>query len=425
MLIRSPFDIPSNHHEWGLQEVGARGPSSRGNLLAGVPRSIVLMVIVLSINNFAFGYLMVYISAYLPEIGVPATTVGLMLGMEGLTMAVMAIPFGIISDRKGRKRLLITGSLGPFPMFLAFALTTDAAVMIAASALGGLFEGVYLATVNALIADQTAPEDRNVAFTLSFILGGAGSALGMAFPFFLPELGILLGIEKAALHAGLLYIFALISLATPPALWSILRGVKESVRGSPGAWRGKGLGILFKFSGINSIIGLGAGFIIPLIPTWLYLKFAVPDSFSGPILAIANATIGLGAAFSPKLASKLGSVKAIVFTQGLSLAFMVALAFIGDFFTAAFLYVIRTGLMNMASPLMDAFLMGIVHPEQRGFASSLNSVIWRIPNSITTIIGGAILASGNFELPFLVAGGFYVVGISLFYLVFKDVKQVG
>ncbi|MBC7126623.1 MAG: MFS transporter [Candidatus Methanosuratincola petrocarbonis] len=390
-----------------------------------IPRSIMLMIIILAINNFAFGYLMVYISAYLPEIGVPATTVGLMLGMEGLTMAVMAIPFGIISDRKGRKNLLIAGSLGPFPMFLAFALTTDAAVMIVAAALGGLFEGVYLATVNALIADQTPLKDRNVAFTLSFILGGAGSALGMAFPFFFPQLGSLIGVEKAALHSGLLCLFAIFSLATPLFLWSILRGVKEAIRGSPGAWRGKGLGMLLKFSGINSIIGLGAGFIIPLIPTWLYLKFAVPDSFSGPILAIANATIGFGAAFSPKLASKLGSVKSIVLTQGLSLAFMVTLAFIGDFFTAALLYVIRTGLMNMASPLLDAYLMGIVHPEQRGFASSLNSVIWRIPNSITTIIGGAILASGNFELPFLVAGSFYAVGISLFYLSFKDVKQIG
>ncbi|MDI9644519.1 MAG: MFS transporter, partial [Candidatus Verstraetearchaeota archaeon] len=234
------------------------------------------------------------------------------------------------------------------------------------------------------------------------------------------DLVSLLGVEKAAIHNSLLYLFGFVNLFVPVTLYSILRGVKEASK--PGAASLKGLGVLLKFSGINSIIGLGAGFIIPLIPTWLFLKFGIPDSYSGPILAISSATIGLGAAFSPKLASKVGTVTAVVLTQGLSLVFMVALAFTGDFAAAAVVYIIRTGLMNMATPLMDAYLMGIVKPEQRGFASSLNSVIWRIPNSVTTIIGGAILASGNFELPFLIAGGFYLAGISLFYAAFRNVK---
>lgn len=394
-----------------------------GKSLWGLPRSVLLMIAILALNSFTFSYLSIYIAAYLPEAGVSATTIGMLLGVEGLAMAVMAIPFGILSDRKGRKRLLVLGSFANAPVFFAFALSTDPAVMVAAVALGGIFEGVYLATVNALIADQTSLESRNVAFTLSFILGGAGYALGTALPFFIPELVSLLGVEKGAIHTGLLLLFGFANLIVPVALYAILRGVNEKVK--PGAASLRGLGVLLKFSGINSVIGLGAGFIIPLIPTWLYLKFAVPDSYSGPILAISSATIGLGAAFSPRLASKMGTVKAVVLTQGLSLAFMVALAFVGDFATAAAVYVIRTGLMNMATPLMDAYLMGIVKPEQRGFASSLNSVIWRIPNSVTTIIGGAILASGNFELPFLIAGAFYVAGISLFYAVFRNVSPSG
>ncbi len=389
----------------------------------GLPRSVLLMIAILAVNSFTFSYLSIYIAAYLPEAGVSATTIGILLGVEGLAMAIMAIPFGILSDRKGRKRLLVIGSVAPAPVFFVFALSTDPAAMVSAVALGGVFEGIYLATVNALIADQTTLENRNVAFTLSFILGGAGYALGTALPFFIPDLVALLGVEKAAIHQALLYLFGFVNLAIPASLYAILRGVKETVRS--GAASLGGLGILLKFSGINSIIGLGAGFIIPLIPTWLFLKFGVPDSYSGPILAISSATIGFGAAFSPRLASRIGTVRAVAATQGLSLAFMVALAFTGDFATAAVVYIIRTGLMNMATPLLDAYLMGIVKPEQRGFASSLNSVIWRIPNSVTTILGGAMLASGNYELPFLIAGAFYVAGISLFYMVFRNVKPSG
>lgn len=399
------------------------GVSGTG-LLASVPRSVLLMIVVLAANSLAVNYLIIYISAYLPQLGVQAPTVGLLLGAEGFTMAVVAIPFGMLSDRKGRKHLLILGSLGPAPVFFAFALTMNTMVMVAAAALGGIFEGIYLATVNAIIADQTTLKNRDSAFTLSFIVGGAGGTLGTALPYFIPDVGSLLGMGSAAIHTDLLILFGFFSLFIPIALYAILRRVPEKIISSGIPWRGRSTGVLLKFSGINSLIGLGAGFIIPLIPTWLFLKFAIPDTYSGPILALASTTIGLGAIFSPRLASKIGSVKAVVLTQGLSLAFMLALAFEGDVLAASLIYVIRTMLMNMSSPLLDSYLMGIVVPEQRGFASSLNSVVWRIPNSVTTIAGGIILASGDFELPFLLAGAFYTVAIFLFYTTFKKVKPL-
>jgi len=398
--------------------------SGRG-LLASVPRRVLLLIIVLAINGLGFGYLMIYISAYLPQLGVPALTVGLILGAEGLSMAVFAIPFGLLSDRKGRKWLLISGSLGAAPLFFVFALTTNVVAMVAAGALGGICEGTYLATVNATIADQTVPKNRDSAFTLSFIVGGAGGSIGTALPFFVPEMSRLVGVGSTTLHSNLLILFGSLSLVSAIALYLILKNVPETIRAAGTPWRSKTTGVLLKFSGINSLIGLGAGFIIPLIPTWFFLKFAIPDTYSGPLLALAGITIGLAAIFSPRLAVRIGSVRAVVLTQAMSLAFMIALAFEGNVLAAAAIYVVRTMLMNMASPLLDSYLMGIVVPEERGFASSLNSVIWRIPNSITTIAGGAILYSGNFVLPFILAGAFYAVAISLFYPTFRNVKPLG
>src|SRR5207249_7090785 len=70
----------------------------------------------------------------------------------------------------------------------------------------------------------------------------------------------------------------LVSAITPVWLFRILKGYKETP--SPKKLiRGKNFPTLLKFSGINSLIGLGAGFIIPLIPTWLFLKFGTPDTF--------------------------------------------------------------------------------------------------------------------------------------------------
>jgi len=408
----------------GTRLEGVTTKSPKKGLLASVPRRVMLQIIVMAVNNFAISYLTIVIVAYLPQIGVSTATVGLVVGLEGLSMAILAIPLGFLSDRRGRKRILILGSLGIVPMFFVVAMTTETVPLVLAGMLGGVAEGSYLATVNALIADQTAPEDRDSAFTLSFILAGTGGSLGTALPFFVPALSLLFGLSSHSVHDGLLMFFGIVSAMLPVGLYFILRGYRETLRPGVGLLRGKSTRNLLKFSGINSLIGLGAGFIIPLIPAWLFLKFAVPDTYSGPILALAGATIGLAALYSPRLSRRLGPVKAITLTEGLSLVFMVSLAFMGNVTEAVLFYIIRAMLMNMSSPLSDSFLMGIVVPEERGLASSINSVIWRIPNSVTTIVGGAILASGNYVLPFLLAGAFYAVAISLFYPTFRNVKPV-
>jgi len=182
---------------------------------------------------------------------------------------------------------------------------------------------------------------------------------------------------------------------------------------------------LLKFSGINGLIGLGAGFFIPLVATWMLLKFAVQDTWSGPLLALANVTIGIAAIGSTPLAKRYGPVRAIVMAQGLSTAFMLSLAFTTNAVLAGGLYLVRASLMNMSAPIGDSFLMGIIAPEQRGLASAVNSIIWRLPNSVTTVLGGILMAAGYYDLPIFLATAFYVASISLFFTVFRDVRPSG
>jgi predicted MFS family arabinose efflux permease len=101
---------------------------------------------------------------------------------------------------------------------------------------------------------------------------------------------------------------------------------------------------------------------------------------------------------------------------------MLSLAFVPDVRLAGGLYIIRAALMNMAGPLGDSYLMGIMSQDERGLASSINTVVWRIPNSITTVIGGLILATGRFDIPFYLATAFYVISITLFYTQFKNIR---
>jgi len=202
----------------------------------------------------------------------------------------------------------------------------------------------------------------------------------------------------------------------------LLRGYSEPGPGSKRLFRGQNLGPLWKFSGYNALIGLGAGFIIPLVPTWLFLRFEVPDSFSGPLLAISGVMMALAATASPSLSRRYGNVRAIVLTQGLSTVFMLALAFTPTALVAGGVYIVRAVLMNMSVPLADSFVMGIVTHDQRSFASAVNSLVWRLANSVSTVLGGALLAAGNFQLPFFLAVTLYGIAIALFFSFFRNVK---
>jgi predicted MFS family arabinose efflux permease len=101
---------------------------------------------------------------------------------------------------------------------------------------------------------------------------------------------------------------------------------------------------------------------------------------------------------------------------------MLSLAFVQDPISAGGIYIVRAALMNMSAPLSDSYLMRIISSQERGFASAINSIIWRLPNGVSTIVGGLILESGSFDLPFLLATGFYAVSTFIFYQTFRKVN---
>ncbi len=83
----------------------------------------------------------------------------------------------------------------------------------------------------------------------------------------------------------------------------------------------------------------------------------------------------------------------------------------------------RAALMNMASPIMESYLRGLVRPEEWGFASALNSIVWRMPWSESTAGGGWRV--GQYQMPFLIAGTLYTMVVAFFYPVFRSVRATG
>lgn len=141
-------------------------------------------------------------------------TVGLALGIYGLTQALMQLPFGIASDRLGRKPIIIVGML-IFAGGSLLAATADSLNwLIAGRALQGA--GAVGAVVNALLADLTREAER----TKAMLVLGVGIGASFVFGFVLgPLIDIWIGVPGIfLLTAGMALVCIPVLLwGTPPA----------------------------------------------------------------------------------------------------------------------------------------------------------------------------------------------------------------
>jgi MFS family permease len=121
--------------------------------------------------------------------------VGLAMGIYGLTQGLLQLPFGMASDRLGRKRVIVFGLL----LFAAGSFVAAAADSLTGLLIGRCLQGAgaVSAAVTALLADQTRDEVRTKAMAL------VGASIGLMF-----ALSLLLAPLLVA-HIGLAGLFGL------------------------------------------------------------------------------------------------------------------------------------------------------------------------------------------------------------------------
>ncbi|MDX1588778.1 MAG: MFS transporter [Oleiphilaceae bacterium] len=128
---------------------------------------------------------------------------GLALGAYGLSQALLQIPFGLLSDRFGRKKLIYAGLL----IFVAGSLVAAASESVYGVIAGRVLQGAgaIASVLMALVSDLTREEHRTKA------MAGIGLSIGLSFALSLvlgPLVGNWLGLS------GLFALTALLALAS-------------------------------------------------------------------------------------------------------------------------------------------------------------------------------------------------------------------
>jgi len=165
------------------------------------------------------------------RLGASPAEIGLMFGSFGVTLLLVSIPMGAISDRTGRKLPLVIGMLALAGSTLMFARADSLPLLFVARMIQGAADGVTWVAGFALIADCYDPEDRGrvIGYVMSGTSVGiiAGPSIGgwlydaggIALPFqFVAALALVCAIGFALIQPA-----ADRKRSARPSIWSVLR----------------------------------------------------------------------------------------------------------------------------------------------------------------------------------------------------------
>ncbi len=395
----------------------------------GIPSQARLLIYLSFIPGMVIGLIYFDLSYFLPKVqGLSDFSMGITIGTMAVSMVLASFPLGMLADMYGRRKMLILGNLAASSSLIGFALTSNPSLLLLVAVVEGVGEAAFAVSFTALIADKAGDEKRTAAFSLSSVIGWTAGALGASM------ISSVILLESAGLSAAasriLLYIVVgIIGLSVTPAILKVQES-KPSVLGLNIARRSlfmfpkKSRRVLIRFTVYSSGIALGAGLFVPLMARWFAQAYGVSDAVSGPVLAVSGVLTAVASFIAPRLAIKLGLVRAIVITQGVSTIFMALVPSSPNFATAASLYTVRVFLMNLSNPLSQSLIMGLVAPEERGMASGITAALWRLPNGASLTVGAYLIGIGMLALPFYIATILYISAITMFWLLFKDARLV-
>jgi len=403
-----------------------------GRLFSDLKRDAVILMVSRGVRAFAFSYLGVIFTIYLNQLGYSTITVGLVVTTAYASAAVLTAVWGYLSDRYGRKKILVllaalTIVSNLIYIFFSHLMFIIAAVVIAnvgagGSGAGGQGGGPMSPVEQALLAEKCTAESRNRVFGINAFVGSIMGSLG-ALLSGLPEHLQAQGWAPIASYKPLFALTILLSLLLIFAYGSIdehhAPAARRPEKKSP---RRRISGFVVKMSLLGMIDNLGGGLIGPLMSYWFFLRYGVELKSLGFMFFLSYFLAALSFLAAPMIARRIGVVRTMAFSHGAASSIYLLLPFAPTFTIAATLTIIRSFLAYMDNPLRSSFVMGIVRPEDRGAAAGITTLSRHVPVAISPTLSAYLMQSFALNVPILLGGILQLSHDCLFYFLFRNVK---
>ncbi|MEM3513227.1 MAG: MFS transporter, partial [Thermoplasmata archaeon] len=328
--------------------------------------NIKLLIILSFAGGIGGGMTWFMLSLYMQSVGFSLQNIGWVGGMGGLatTLTYLVTPF--IGNTIGKKNTLYIGyGLGILSAGLLLILV-NLPLYIVSSVVGGIGSALAGPTFITVLSNMCNKKISNYAFSFQSFSQQIGMAIGTVMGGILPS--------------GIMQIFSL--NITQGFWWSILISiiinstqiivlfftrVENGIKLAHFSFKIKEPKLIGKFAVTQMLIGLGAGLVIPWFPIFFTNKYFLPNypDFNtayavalpqvSAIMTISSVIMSFSFLVAPFFAERFGQVKLIAGSQAISVFFLFSIPFSPFFALAALLYIIRTILMMVSSPIGTSF----------------------------------------------------------------------
>src|SRR6185369_7695440 len=160
--------------------------------------SLLVLFLTVFIDLIGFGMVIPFLSFYAREYGASGTAVGAVVGVYSIMQFFFAPIWGRLSDRIGRRPVILVSVTASCAGYLLFAFAHSYVILFISRVIAGA-GGANVGTAQAYIADSTTPENRAKG------MGLIGAAFGMGFILGPPLSGVLSHVgEKHGMAGNLL-----------------------------------------------------------------------------------------------------------------------------------------------------------------------------------------------------------------------------
>jgi MFS family permease len=380
------------------------------------------------LRALATGMLGVLMGLYLARLAFTPGEIGLTIsvGLAGATLAVFLTTFG--ADRLGRRRMLVGLALLCAAGGLGAILFDTPGAILAVAFLGmlngqGRDRGAALVIEQAILPATTTDATRTGVFAWYNLLQDTGLGLGAALAA-LPE-----GLQKAAgmdplsaFHAALA-LYTLLFLAQAALASRLSPATEIPARREHLAIAPETRHRLTRISALFAIDSLAGGFLgSALLAYYFHTGFGAPDTAVAALFVAArilNALSHLGAAW---LARHIGLVNTMVFTHIPSSLLLMAVPLAPNFPAAALLFLLREGLVEMDVPTRQSYVMAMVRPEERTFASGVTHLVRLGGWAVGPAFAGLVMQAVALGSPLVIGGAMKIGYDGLLWWAFRKVR---
>lgn len=397
--------------------------------LSGYSRNIKNFLWFNFVWNLGLGMFGLVYNLYIKALGYSQTMVGDIVGMTAMAAAIVIIPAGILNDRYGAKKLIVTGLLLAVGALSVRALISQESGLLLSAFAGGMSLALVSATIIPYLANHSTPEQRVHLFSLNMALVMAASVAGNVTGGLLTDiLEFHAGFtEVQSLRITLLVGVVLAALGLIPVL--ALKNTKREFQPKARlnlreAWKEHRTS--FQVIGLFAILGLlssmAGGMVVPYLNVYFEDRFEASKTVIGIIVSLGQGATALAFLIGPVMAQKFGETRSVVLLQLSSIPFLLITAYSTNLWIASGGYLFRQALMNAANPFYHTVKMKYVDRSLRGLASSSGEAVfnlgWYLASPVSTGMVATYGAYYGYAYAFSITAVVYSLIAIMFYVCF-------